>query len=168
MEIETDKVTVEIEAPASGTLRGVLAHAGDVVPVGQTIAWILSPGESLPASSPNSFIAAPKTGSPVSDNGNKPQAAPLPGAKPVAETQVAANTAFEVSPLARNIAVEHGVDLSLREVLRQADRKSRCNGLYPGAFTIEAIHRGKYILMENICRLKDQDSRLAKSPQVGC
>src|ERR1700690_2272165 len=72
MEIETDKVTVEIEAPASGILGGVLAHAGDVVPVGQTIAWILSPGESLPASSPNSFTAAPKTNTPLSANGTKP------------------------------------------------------------------------------------------------
>ena len=48
MEIETDKVTVEIEAPASGTLGGVLAKEGDVIPVGQTIAWILAPGEQVP------------------------------------------------------------------------------------------------------------------------
>jgi len=33
VEIETDKVTVEIEAPASGVLRDVTARAGDVVPV---------------------------------------------------------------------------------------------------------------------------------------
>src|SRR5512138_3680767 len=52
MEIETDKVTVEIEAPASGTLGGVLAREGDVIPVGQTIAWILAPGEKAPASTP--------------------------------------------------------------------------------------------------------------------
>src|SRR2546426_8514053 len=43
VEIETDKVTVEIEAPASGVLREVSAHEGDVVPVGQTIALILAP-----------------------------------------------------------------------------------------------------------------------------
>jgi len=45
MEIETDKVTVEIESPAAGILGGILAHEGDVVPVGQTIAWLLAPGE---------------------------------------------------------------------------------------------------------------------------
>ena len=45
MEIETDKVTVEIEAPASGILGGMSAREGDTVPVGQTIAWILAPGE---------------------------------------------------------------------------------------------------------------------------
>ena len=36
MEIETDKATVEIEAPASGVLAHVIAQAGDEVPVGQT------------------------------------------------------------------------------------------------------------------------------------
>jgi len=46
MEIETDKATVEIEAPASGVLAQVLARAGDEVPVGQRIALILAPGES--------------------------------------------------------------------------------------------------------------------------
>ena len=47
MEIETDKVTVEIEAPASGTLANVTAREGDVIPVGQTITLILAPGESI-------------------------------------------------------------------------------------------------------------------------
>ncbi len=45
MEIETDKTTVEIEAPASGILANVTAQPGDVIPVGQTIARILAPGE---------------------------------------------------------------------------------------------------------------------------
>src|SRR5574342_1229790 len=76
MEIETDKVTVEIEAPASGTLAGVQAREGDVTPVGQTIAWILAPGESLP---------------PPLSQGQEVRAAPL----------------------ARRIAEEHGLDLSL-------------------------------------------------------
>ncbi len=47
-EIETDKVVVELEAPADGVLAGVKAAAGDVVPVGQTIAWIVAPGEQPP------------------------------------------------------------------------------------------------------------------------
>ena len=45
MEIETDKATVEIEAPASGILANVTASAGDEVPVGNKIAVILAPGE---------------------------------------------------------------------------------------------------------------------------
>ncbi|HZH82478.1 MAG TPA: lipoyl domain-containing protein, partial [Phototrophicaceae bacterium] len=46
MEIETDKATVEIEAPATGILTQVIAQPGDEVPVGTRIALILAPGES--------------------------------------------------------------------------------------------------------------------------
>ncbi|MGH3013364.1 MAG: lipoyl domain-containing protein, partial [Gaiellaceae bacterium] len=48
MEVETDKVTVEIEAPADGLLAGVRAGEGSDVPVGQAVALILAPGESAP------------------------------------------------------------------------------------------------------------------------
>src|SRR5947209_1012365 len=47
-EIETDKATVEIEAPAQGVLAHISAVAGDDVPVGQVIASILSPDEVSP------------------------------------------------------------------------------------------------------------------------
>ena len=59
VEIETDKVTVEIEAPASGVLREVTARAGDVVPVGRTIALIFAAGEAAVASSPAPIKASP-------------------------------------------------------------------------------------------------------------
>ena len=49
MEIETDKATVEIEAPASGILTNVTASVGDEVPVGNKIAVILAPGEMATA-----------------------------------------------------------------------------------------------------------------------
>src|SRR4051812_9631004 len=49
LEVETDKAVVEIEAQAEGILGGVTAKVGDVVPVGQTIAWLLAPGEQPPA-----------------------------------------------------------------------------------------------------------------------
>src|SRR2546429_7439346 len=47
-EIETDKATVEIEAPADGVLAHVSATAGDDVPVGRVIASILAPEEVSP------------------------------------------------------------------------------------------------------------------------
>src|SRR5437867_7012524 len=50
LEVETDKAVVEVEAMAEGILGGVTAKVGDVVPVGQTIAWLLQPGEKPPAS----------------------------------------------------------------------------------------------------------------------
>jgi pyruvate dehydrogenase E2 component (dihydrolipoamide acetyltransferase) len=88
MEIETDKATIEIEAPASGLLQGVSASQGDDVPVGQTIAWILAPEESLPDSS-----IFPSPGQPDS-------------------TQIGMGTTSVVSPVARKIAEEHHIDLT--------------------------------------------------------
>ncbi|MDR7543226.1 MAG: dihydrolipoamide acetyltransferase family protein [Armatimonadota bacterium] len=45
LEIETDKATAELEAPATGVLTAVTAAEGDIVPVGTVIAKILEPGE---------------------------------------------------------------------------------------------------------------------------
>ncbi len=47
--IQTDKATLELESPGSGTLSGIKLEAGGTVPVGQPIAAILKEGESLPA-----------------------------------------------------------------------------------------------------------------------
>lgn len=99
MEIETDKVTVEIEASASGILSGVIAKEGEVVPVGRTIAWILAPGETPPSSETSSSPITGQAIDPVRNEGGNhpatPQKTSLPG----------------VSPLARRIAEEHGIDL---------------------------------------------------------
>jgi pyruvate dehydrogenase E2 component (dihydrolipoamide acetyltransferase) len=56
LEVETDKVTVEIEAPAAGTLTGVSAAEGAEVPVGTVIAFVLAEGES---SQPVEPVSAP-------------------------------------------------------------------------------------------------------------
>src|SRR6266516_1068275 len=48
LEIETDKAVVEIEAPGDGILAAITAHEGAVIPVGQTIAWLVQPGEAPP------------------------------------------------------------------------------------------------------------------------
>src|SRR4029079_18293134 len=49
LEVETDTAVVEIEASCDGVLSVVTAKEGDVVPVGQTIAWLLKAGEAVPA-----------------------------------------------------------------------------------------------------------------------
>ncbi|HYB41566.1 MAG TPA: dihydrolipoamide acetyltransferase family protein [Candidatus Methylomirabilis sp.] len=85
VEIETDKVTVEIEATASGILREVSAREGDVVPVGHAIALIAAPGETGAA------VVAPAA---------EAVSAALPSG------------AAKASPLARKIAEQHGVDLA--------------------------------------------------------
>jgi pyruvate dehydrogenase E2 component (dihydrolipoyllysine-residue acetyltransferase) len=45
LEIETDKVNLDLEAEADGTLGDVRAQEGQMVPVGETLAQILAPGE---------------------------------------------------------------------------------------------------------------------------
>ena len=53
-DIETDKAAMEVESPATGILRGVVAKPGDKVPVGAVVALICTEGEAweMPAQSP--------------------------------------------------------------------------------------------------------------------
>src|SRR6185503_13726360 len=103
LEVETDKAVVEIEAGADGVLAGVIAKVGDVVPVGQTIAWLVAPGETPPA------VAAgtPQTGRKMD---GAAAAAASSSAAPAAAGRPAGGG--RITPKARKIAPEHGVDLS--------------------------------------------------------
>jgi pyruvate dehydrogenase E2 component (dihydrolipoamide acetyltransferase) len=99
--IETDKATLDIEAPASGILRHIAAQPGQKVRVLSPIARILAPGEeaeAVPAPAPPP--AAP-AGAPV-----PPTPAPAPAAKP--PTTPPAGRIF-ISPRARRLAEEHNV-----------------------------------------------------------
>src|SRR4030095_13542584 len=60
VEIETDKITVEIESPASGVLQDVTALEGEVVPVGRTIAVIAGEGAALAGAAFGSVSGAPR------------------------------------------------------------------------------------------------------------
>src|SRR6185436_9894266 len=91
VEIETDKVTVEIEAPAAGFLGEISAREGDVVPVGRTIA-----------------VIAEQAGAPMAARAGAPAAA----ASTAAAAPVAPASAVKASPLARKLAEQHGVDLA--------------------------------------------------------
>src|SRR5262245_8896706 len=81
MEVETDKATVEIEAPASGILSNITASAGDEIPVGNRIAIILAPGEvgasTAPALRPRIESGADSRPEPSTHNSeNKREAEP--------------------------------------------------------------------------------------------
>ena len=104
LEVETDKAVVEIEALADGVLAGVTSEQGDVVPVGQTIAWIVAPGEKPPADAP---VAAPAAR--TMSGQTPPKVAVAPPPTPEAP---AMPTEIRVSPKARRLAKEHGVDLA--------------------------------------------------------
>jgi pyruvate dehydrogenase E2 component (dihydrolipoamide acetyltransferase) len=104
LDVETDKAVVEIEAPADGILAGIKAQAGDVIPVGQTIAWIVKPGEKPPVEE-----AAAASGRRM-DTKAAPAAAAVANVPAAAATAPAANA--RISPKARRLAREHGVEIS--------------------------------------------------------
>jgi pyruvate/2-oxoglutarate dehydrogenase complex dihydrolipoamide acyltransferase (E2) component len=56
LEIETDKATTEIEAPAAGILARIVRREGETVPINGVLAVILAPGEEMPASIPDTSI----------------------------------------------------------------------------------------------------------------
>ena len=104
LEIETDKVTVSIDAPASGVLSAVRAGEGDEVPVGKVIAFILAPGEEAPAVADEPATDGDRADRPsrrmVTDEPSPPRAAPASAGR------------AEASPLARRRAKEAGIDLA--------------------------------------------------------
>jgi pyruvate dehydrogenase E2 component (dihydrolipoamide acetyltransferase) len=107
--ILTDKANIEVEAPASGVLAGLRAKPDDVIPVAQTIAYILQPGEALPGE------GTPAATAPV-------PAKPAPEARPLEEVQEPAmsdrpvhpgNGKVRATPAARHMAADLGIDLAL-------------------------------------------------------
>jgi pyruvate dehydrogenase E2 component (dihydrolipoamide acetyltransferase) len=103
-EIATDKATIELEAPASGILRGIRVPEGATVPINTPLAYILTEGETLPEESKRDG-ATPA-----------PAAAPqvvAPPSEVKAAYAPAAEERIKASPLARKIAQEHGIDLRL-------------------------------------------------------
>lgn len=86
LSVETDKVTVDVESPASGVLAGVRVGPQQVVPVTETIAHILRPGENLPKEARLSQNAS-------------------------ASASLRKAVEGAATPVARRLAVAHGVDL---------------------------------------------------------
>ena len=104
LEVETDKAVVEIEAPSDGILAGVSSKEGDVVPVGTTIAWIVAPGEKPPAETAGA-VQTGRTMTPAA-------AAPAAAAKPTGPSVEKSGDGPQVSPKARRLAKERGVDIT--------------------------------------------------------
>jgi pyruvate dehydrogenase E2 component (dihydrolipoamide acetyltransferase) len=119
--IQTDKATLELEAPGSGVLTGILIKEGETVPVGQAIAALLKEGEKLPDGwGGKSAQSAPAKAAEVKPDEVKAQElkveAPAQAATEPASTNGAkapsADDRVKASPLARKIAAELGVNLS--------------------------------------------------------
>lgn len=105
-EIETDKAAMDVDAPASGVLRGVSAKPGDELPVGSVIAWIYSPNETYTAGAP---VVRASPSPPDSPTSGAIIERPLAGA--VAETASPAH-GVRATPQARKKARQIGVDIA--------------------------------------------------------
>ncbi|NVM29817.1 MAG: 2-oxo acid dehydrogenase subunit E2 [Candidatus Helarchaeota archaeon] len=99
VEIETDKVTMKLEAPATGILYKILAAEKDVVPVGKNIALITDPGEEI--SDITQYIEEKK---------EIPTTAVAPAAAPMVKTTKEVAGRIFISPRARKLAREKGID----------------------------------------------------------
>ena len=105
LEIETDKVNMEVEAPASGVLLKIFRPEGETVPVTETIGWIGEPGEKVPEAGEPKMDITSVAASAQKERvvAQQPQTAPSLAA---ADGKVAA------TPLARKLAAEKSIDLS--------------------------------------------------------
>jgi pyruvate dehydrogenase E2 component (dihydrolipoamide acetyltransferase) len=102
LEIETDKAVMEVEATADGILAGITGIVGADIPVGQTIAWIVAPGEKPPTEKESSASAPAARGKTESHTAPVAASAPPPTAAAGAK----------ISPKARRLAKELGVDIA--------------------------------------------------------
>jgi len=100
LEVETEKITNVVEAPASGILARILYPAGSTVAVTRVLALITAPGEPVPD------IAAPEAPVPAGAVASAPAEATRPTAAPAPAGIIPA------TPAARRLAKERGLDLA--------------------------------------------------------
>ena len=119
VEVATDKANTEIPSPSAGVLVEVIAKEGAVVQVGGALARLDDAAQAAAAQPPASKPAQPQQSAPPPPT---PSAPPLPpqayGSAPVAQAQSQQQAQDQVgnghqraSPVVRNVAQEHGVDL---------------------------------------------------------
>jgi len=99
VELETDKVNVEIISEEAGIVQEHLAAEGDTVQVGQVIA-IVGSGSGAPAAAPSA---------PAAEAVQKVEAAPV---APAATEDASGSDRTIASPAARKLAREKGIDLA--------------------------------------------------------
>ncbi len=105
LEIETDKAVMEVEATADGILAGITGQVGADIPVGQTIAWIVAPGEKAPQRTEGASAPTARASSHAKTETQPDRTA----AKPSEDSAV---QNVRISPKARRLAKELGVDLA--------------------------------------------------------
>jgi pyruvate dehydrogenase E2 component (dihydrolipoamide acetyltransferase) len=106
LEVETDKATQEVEAPASGILAKIIKVAGDEVPCNHVIAVITAEGEAVPDEIPVEIAEGVAPKSELAGGAAAEAAEPAPAPEPEPERRIS------ISPSARKLAEELGVDIT--------------------------------------------------------
>jgi pyruvate dehydrogenase E2 component (dihydrolipoyllysine-residue acetyltransferase) len=128
-EIETDKVTLELEAENSGTLAQLIADEGQDIPVGEAIAFIQGEGEEVPERDGKAQAeTAEEAEGGEEEGGGEAQAATATeapeeeAAEEAPPTDGRADGRFRASPIVRRLAQENNLDLSKIEGTGPAGR----------------------------------------------
>ena len=123
VELETDKVNVEVNAEQDGILQKVVKQEGDTVAVGEVLGLIgdgasssettqtSSNGAKEPVATTASISSPPQTAPAESVAPQSPAVQAAPAQQPV-QQQTSAEAQRPPSPLARRIAAEHNVDIA--------------------------------------------------------
>jgi pyruvate dehydrogenase E2 component (dihydrolipoamide acetyltransferase) len=112
IEIDTDKVSYEVEANADGIIRGLRGDEGETVPVGATLAFIAAPGEEFTEPEAAPAASAGNGGAPgqgmLADGGVAPTVAE---SEPRVPQQHDGRRFLRASPAARKAAAARGLSL---------------------------------------------------------
>jgi pyruvate dehydrogenase E2 component (dihydrolipoamide acetyltransferase) len=118
-EIETDKVTMELEAEDEGTLAQLIADEGQEIPVCEAIAFIAGEGEEVPERSEGGGEAEEEAEEGGEEDGGGAQATATETEAPEEEEEAGAQEAdgradghFRASPIVRRLAAENDLDLA--------------------------------------------------------
>ena len=119
-EIETDKVTLELEAEDSGTLAQLIADEGQDIPVGEAIAFIAGEGEEVPERAAGGGAEEAEEeggeGEAQAQTATETEAPEEEGAEEApAQADGRTDGHFRASPIVRRLAQENNLDLSRRE-----------------------------------------------------
>jgi len=106
--IQTDKVEYEVESPAAGTVLKVIGKEGAELPVGTLMAVLGQPGEDVSALVGAAPAAAPTAEAPKAE----PRAESQAPAKPAVPVR-APGERVKISPVAKKLAQEHGIDINV-------------------------------------------------------
>jgi pyruvate dehydrogenase E2 component (dihydrolipoamide acetyltransferase) len=106
LEIDTDKTSFEIEAPADGAIRAIRGEEGETLPVGATLAYVTAPGEEIPEGPAPAEAPPAEAAAQAETRREIPQSQPAPA---VADS--ANGRKVRASPAARRAAAQMGVSI---------------------------------------------------------